>query len=296
MNNDSLFPYIVETHLVDHCNLNCQGCSHFAPLVSGEVFSDFENFKRDLLRLGQIFHDVYEIRLMGGEPLLHPDINTFIKFSRQTFPKANIAVSTNGVLLQKMPGAFWKTCAENNAYIKMTNYPIHLDFNAIKQMGKSYQVRIKIPKQVDAFFQFINIKGDSDPVRSFQTCRAMYTTPFLRDGKLYSCSFAPHVHLFNDYFKQEIPVSEKDSISMLEGVTPREIFEFLCHPIPLCKWCRTKRSYLKWGRSKKDINEWTSGEVDGISHFFEVKKNSVISAYHQVKQSSGMKKRNMDEY
>ncbi len=292
MNNEAFLPYIIEFHLVDHCNLNCAGCSHFAPLVRDEVFSDFSTFKRDLLRLSQIFTDVYEIRLMGGEPLLHSGIKDFIEFSRQTFPKTNLSVSTNGVLLQKMPAAFWQTCAANNVLVKLTNYPINLDFLAIKQLGKSHHVRMKIPKRVNAFFQFINIKGDSNPSQSFRNCRAMYTTPFLRDGNLYSCSFAPHVHFFNEYFKQSIPVTENDSIYILGDVTTQQVHTFLANPIPLCQWCKTKRPYANWGRSKGDINEWISGEANAFSHFFEFRRNSAISAYHKAKHIYEMRERN----
>jgi hypothetical protein len=290
--NATVLPYIIELHLVDHCNLNCAGCSHFAPLVKDEVFSDFNTFKRDLLRLRQIFSDVYEIRLMGGEPLLHPDINGFIEFSRQAFPKANVSVSTNGMLLQNMPSVFWQTCAVNNVLVKLTNYPIRLDLSKIKRLGKSYRVRIKIPNQVNAFFQFINIKGDSNPTHSFRNCRAMYTTPFLRDGRLYSCSFAPHVHLFNEYFNQDIPVTDGDYINILEDVTHQQVHHFLENPIPLCKWCKTMRPYVNWSRSKGDINEWISGEANSFAHFFEIKRNAVISAYHKIKQTSEMVQRN----
>lgn len=290
--NATVLPYIIELHLVDHCNLNCAGCSHFAPLVKDEVFSDFNTFKRDILRLRQIFSDVYEIRLMGGEPLLHPDINGFIEFSRQTFPKANVSVSTNGVLLQNLPSVFWQTCAVNNVLVKLTKYPIRLDLSEIKRLGKSYRVRIKIPNQVNAFFQFINIKGDSNPAQSFGNCRAMYTTPFLRDGKLYSCSFAPHVYLFNEYFNQDIPVTDGDYINILEDVTPQQVHHFLENPIPLCKWCKTMRPYVNWSRSKGDINEWISGEANSFTHFFEIKRNAVISAYHKIKQTSEMVQRN----
>lgn len=295
MIKDSILSYILEFHLVDHCNLNCAGCSHFAPLVRGEAFSDLNTFKRDLFRLRQLFDDVYEIRLMGGEPLLHPDINGFIEFSRQTYPKANISVSTNGVLLQKMPAAFWRTCAANDVLVKLTNYPINLNFSSIKQLANSYRVRLKIPKQVNTFFQFINNKGDSNPSQSFQNCRAMYTTPFLRDGRLYSCSFAPHVHLFNEYFKQEIPVTENDSINILSDVTPQQVHTFLANPIPLCQWCKTKRPYMNWGRSKGDITEWISGEADSFSHFFEIKRNAAISVYHRGKQLLEMRARNKNE-
>jgi hypothetical protein len=292
MISESFLPYITEFHLVDHCNLNCAGCSHFAPLVKDEVFSDFNDFKRDLFRLRQIFTDVYEIRLMGGEPLLHPDINNFIEFSRKTFPKSIISVSTNGVLLQKMPAAFWQTCASNDVLIKLSNYPIRLNFSAIKQISKSYNVRIKIPKRITAFFQFINIKGDSNPSQSFRNCRAMYTTPSLRNGKFYSCSFAPYVHFFNQYFDQSIPVTENDYINLFEDITPQQVNTFLQKPIPLCQWCKTRRQYVNWDKSKGDINEWISAEANPFSHFFEFKKNAAISAYHRSKHIFEMQERN----
>ena len=291
MNRSLVLPSIIELHLVDHCNLNCAGCSHFAPLVPGEVFSDLDIFKRDLSRLSQVFTDVYEIRLMGGEPLLHPKVNQFIEFSRQTFPLANISVSTNGVLLQKMPREFWQVCNANNALVKLTNYPINLNFQAIQKIAQNNHVRIKLPKRVNTFFQFINIAGDSDSNNSFRNCRAMYTTPFLRDGKLYSCSFAPHVHLFNDYFHKNIPVTHNDSINLLDNVTAQDVITFLNNPIPLCKWCKTRRPYVKWDRSKEDINEWISGDMNEFSHFFEITRSSIISKYHMLKQHLEMVQR-----
>ena len=62
----------LEHHIVDHCNLNCGGCSHFSPLAD-PWFEDFDTFKKDFLQLYDITHgNVGVIRLMGGEPLLHP--------------------------------------------------------------------------------------------------------------------------------------------------------------------------------------------------------------------------------
>lgn len=286
-----MLPYIVETHLVDHCNLNCKGCSHFAPLVHDEGFTNIDIFKRDITKLRQIFNDVYEIRLMGGEPLLHPEIDAFTKVTREIFPKARIAIATNGVLLQKMQSSFWETCEEKKALIKITNYPIHLDFKAIRQLAESHKVQIKIPKQVNAFFQFMNLNGNANPTWSFQTCRAMYLTPFLRDGKLYSCSFAPHAFIFNNYFKKVIPISEDDSINILEDVTAKEVLDFLAHPIPLCKWCLEKRPTMEWGRTKKEMNEWVGGKKSELSHFFDTNKYKAISIYHLVRQSAEMRKR-----
>ena len=63
-------PYL-ETHLCDHCNLNCKSCSHFCPLVTEPTFTDLEQYTKDIRVLSKKLA-IRTIRLMGGEPLLHP--------------------------------------------------------------------------------------------------------------------------------------------------------------------------------------------------------------------------------
>ena len=64
----------LDIHVVDHCNLRCAGCLHFAPLAT-EHFIDLAAYDRDLEMLAAVegiegYFDC--ICLMGGEPLLHP--------------------------------------------------------------------------------------------------------------------------------------------------------------------------------------------------------------------------------
>jgi MoaA/NifB/PqqE/SkfB family radical SAM enzyme len=148
------FPHILETHLVDHCNLNCKGCSHFAPLVKGEIFADIEIFKRDMERLKQLFDNIYEIRLMGGEPLLHPGLFSFVDIARKAFPNARIAIFTNGILLSGMNDNFWKSCAEKKILVKISYYPIELQLNKIMQKAKENNVKIKLPAQIKGIVKY----------------------------------------------------------------------------------------------------------------------------------------------
>jgi MoaA/NifB/PqqE/SkfB family radical SAM enzyme len=284
-----VFPFTLETHLVDHCILNCSGCSHFAPLVPGEVYADVDVYERDLHRMRELFHDIYQISLMGGEPLLHPEINSFIDITRQAFPQSKIAIFTNGMLLKSMPESFWQMCNASRARIKITQYPIALDFKSIKQFVKSKQVQIKIPKEVNTFYQFINLRGDSDPQKSFRTCRAMYTAPFLSDGKIYPCSFAPHVHYFSEYFNQTISASSKDYIDIRASTTPEDILTFLKQPIPLCRWCKERRTPIPWHISKKAIEEWTQGDSNHFSHAIYIGRKYAISKYHHTLRNLAMK-------
>jgi organic radical activating enzyme len=278
------FPYILETHLADHCNLNCKGCSHFSPLVNGEVFTDIEIFKRDMARLRQLFDNIYEIRLMGGEPLLHPELLSFFDVTRQTFPRARIALFTNGIRLLNMDDMFWDSCAQNQILVKLSYYPIDLKIHEIKRKAKEKHVRIKTPRQIKSFFKHLNISGDSDPNTSFRNCRMMFKTPQLRDGKLYPCFFPAYVHFFSDYFNESIYATENDSINLFEEVHPADILKFMDCQIPMCRWCLTKRRYEEWGLSAKDIHEWIGPEADVIPDFFRSIQIRLLHLVHESKR------------
>jgi hypothetical protein len=284
MKKKSSFPHILETHLVDHCNLNCKGCSHFAPLVKGEVFADVEIFNRDMERLKQLFDNIYEIRLMGGEPLLHPGLFSFVDIARKAFPNARIAIFTNGILLSGMNDHFWKSCAEKNILVKISYYPIELQLHKIMQKAKENNVRIKLPAQIKHFFKHMNIDGNSDPAASFRNCRLMFKTPQLRDGKLYPCFFPAYAHIFNNYFNRPIDVTDNDFINIFEFDDPSDILKSLDRPIPMCRWCLIRRSFAKWDLSQQDIHEWTGNEAATLPHLFRKLNYGAIHLYHAFKK------------
>lgn len=79
-----------EVSLTEHCNLNCVGCSHFSPLAE-PAFADFDEVSRDSQRMAQLLNGkVRYIHLLGGEPLLHPDLIRFFGMARGCFPKGEI--------------------------------------------------------------------------------------------------------------------------------------------------------------------------------------------------------------
>ena len=104
----------LEYHVAHHCNLNCRGCGHLSNLVEEESFGDFNQFKRDLTRLSELFENVKVIRLMGGEPLLNPDCISFVETARDVFPKARISIVTNGLLLPSMSCEFYRQVKKMN--------------------------------------------------------------------------------------------------------------------------------------------------------------------------------------
>src|SRR5574344_1735147 len=113
----------IDIHITNHCNLNCCCCDHLARLAD-QWFADINEYKKLLLRLKFILHDkkLYNISLMGGEPLLHSGIIQFCKISRDIFPDVNIKLVTNGILLEDKKEMFFKKLKEYNIEIYVSDY------------------------------------------------------------------------------------------------------------------------------------------------------------------------------
>jgi len=270
--------FYLEVNLVDHCNLNCKGCTHFSPL-SEQEFADFDVFEKDLLRLSQLFDNIATLRLLGGEPLLHPDLLKFIITSRSVFPNSQICLVTNGTLLSKQKDEFWNTCQQNNILIQVTRYPINLDIPIIEATAERFQSKLEVSDKISEFYKFINLSGNSPPEIAFRQCKKMGRCTTLRDGKIYACWFPPLVDIFNNYFSEKIPVEKGNHIDIHGNINGSSILEFLSHPTPMCRWCLTDWPFVQWGISHKTIDEWVE-----TNSFFLKKLFRIIS---KTREASG---------
>ena len=88
----------LEIHVVDHCNLDCIGCSHESPLMP-KRHEDPVLLYRSLKALWQCYRAPL-LKLLGGEPLLHPAIEEIIDVAKKS-TGARVRLVTNGVLLER---------------------------------------------------------------------------------------------------------------------------------------------------------------------------------------------------
>lgn len=74
-----------DIEVTEHCNLNCKSCGSFAPLAD-EEYIDIDELDRDLRRLSELSDgEVHHINILGGEPLLHPEIARIVEMVRHYF-------------------------------------------------------------------------------------------------------------------------------------------------------------------------------------------------------------------
>lgn len=251
-----------EVQLVEHCNLNCKGCSHFSPLCE-EEFLDVKEYEKDCKRLSELFDaEANFIRLMGGEPLLHPEIEKFFYITRNNFPNAVIDLDTNGILVLSMKKEFWKAMSENKINLTITKYPIKIDYEKIKKKCEEENVTFRFFDEhlVREFIHLpLDLEGRGRIENNFFKCYLANSCHTLKHGKMYTCSTIPHVNHFNEYYKCNLCISKKDSIDIYKVNSGEEILEFFAKPVPFCRYCKVedRKHGFKWDISQKDINEWT---------------------------------------
>jgi MoaA/NifB/PqqE/SkfB family radical SAM enzyme len=254
-----IFP--VEVHITEHCNLNCKGCSHFSSLA-GEEYLRIEDFEKDCIRLSRITDKLYAFKLLGGEPLLHPRITEFCDIARKYFTSIPIQIITNGILLTKQTDEFWMNCGKNRIKILISQYPVKLNKEEIKKTAKKYNVSVEYvgTTSKDRMCKMpLDLSGGQDITESYKNCIMSWgMCVTLRDGKIYPCSTPAHIKFFNKYFDKNLPVTEDDYIDIYKINSKEELVDFLCRPLPFCRFCRSKETGFGeiWDISKRKITEW----------------------------------------
>jgi len=240
-------------NIVDHCNLRCKGCDHFASIAE-ERFVSLEHIKRDLARMSILLNgNVKRIGVMGGEPLLHPELKQILISARVYFPDTLIQLVTNGLLLLRQDEEFWQICRENNITLVNTRYPINLDYEKIKKTAEVHHVLFehygftgKISKYSHKVA--LDIEGKQDPYKSFTHCSHANRFPLLMEGKLYSCPITANIRHFNKKFGTHMELADKDILDIYQVNKASKLLNFLCSPKPFCRYCNVvHRSYgLPW--------------------------------------------------
>jgi organic radical activating enzyme len=183
----------VEYSVAYHCNLKCAGCSHMAPFL-GRKFPPVESFAADVNKLSKGLH-ASDIRLVGGEPLLNPEIDSFIKIAKASKIADTVMVTTNGLLLHKMKSEFW----ENVDFVSVTLYPDALPsekyVEEFKERAQESKTRLRLFPNPVFRTTLVTRPHPKDWITDtiFRTCKNahLYHCHMIHEGRLYKCAAPP---------------------------------------------------------------------------------------------------------
>lgn len=252
----------IELNLVDHCDLDCQCCSHFSN-ISKEYCTPLHHIENDLQRLSLLCEKkLIRLRLIGGEPLLHPDLVDIMKIARHHFPFTEILVVTNGVKLKTMAPLFWETCHQQGIAIAQTKYPIALDHEGIRALAQTHQVPFRYFNDGNVLKTSLRFPLDLEKTQHLQTsydlCHQAKSCAMVMEGKLYLCPVTATSHIFNEKFGDKLEILPKDYLILEETKDMTDIAAFLNKPCPFCGYCDIQHivQNIPWKRTTGNIEEW----------------------------------------
>ena len=260
----------VHMHVVDHCNLRCRGCTHFAPIAEPRLL-DLDACERDLAAFAAIpgiEGYIRELNLMGGEPLLHPGLPEVIRISRALLQKARITLSSNGLLLERMGEGFWRAMRECDIRLYLSPYPIKVDYPALLELAESHGVSASTVGDAtgsgrgkEVFFRLaIDPTGSQDPVAAYTRCPFGGWSIQLSQGRLWPCQVTAYHAPLNERFDLGLRSVPEDSLALGDISSTDQIDDLRHRPHPMCRYCANDRlAVAEWGISRLEAEEWVAG-------------------------------------
>jgi hypothetical protein len=231
----------IEYNLTEHCNLTCGHCDHASPLLPKKL-ARLTDFTRDLQALAKVLHAA-ELRIVGGEPTLHPQIIEFLQESRRTGVAEKIKVYTNGTRLHLMPDVFWDAIDA----LELSAYPgVHIRMSRAEIEGICEKKKIDLNYHfVDGFFLSLLNQPIDDPgvvQEVFDACKNahVWSCHAVYEGRFYKCSIAPFQEQRLASLGIKAEIQNKDGVQLHDNPNLREDLEqYLADKTPLraCTWC-----------------------------------------------------------
>lgn len=267
LQNKPLLRYF-EMHLVDFCNLNCKGCTHFSNLCdenTPNAVANIDEVEKQLKQLSKLC-DVSIIRLMGGEPLLYPKLDQLLPMVRGYFPQARIFLVTNALFISRLNSYTCELIRDNEIFINISLYQPTFDkaseieeflnLNKIvhfwRDSGKGYNDT----EIVEEFHKCLSTTK-KEGSQAYTHCYNKYCW-FLRNGEISKCNYPLLIDLINCRYGSIFEVNKKDKINIFQCNSGWEIIRFLNNVIPFCKYCRDEVIKFKWesGRIHAELDDY----------------------------------------
>jgi len=182
----------LEAHIVDHCNLTCAECCSLSPLLPA-WYATPDSVADDLRKAVKVLNPGI-FKLVGGEPLLHPQLVDVILAVRETGIAPVISLTTNGLKLGDMADDFWQAIDA----LTISRYPkpqlapgliAHIEAQAAR-----FDVRLNW--KVQNTFSTMNRTPPSTDLaetqRIYHDCWIRERCHMIRDGMFYTCTRPAH--------------------------------------------------------------------------------------------------------
>lgn len=231
----------LEYPITDHCNLRCANCDHASPLLHDE-FASVERFRADLEAVVPVM-TAGDFRILGGEPLLHPQLLELLRIARALHIADTVTLITNGVLLHKAPVELWE-CIDRLWVSVYPGVALRMSIDAIRERCEQHGVFPDI-RNINSFHRTLVNHRNTDPVlvqSIFDSCKLTHEWQCytLYDGYFFKCAPAPYLTKRLALRGMQTVPANVDGVKLAGTPDLRSSLEAYlssCRPLNACAYC-----------------------------------------------------------
>ena len=246
-------PYL-EIDIVIGCNLKCEQCSHLSPYRKGFVPADdvihwFRSWSEKIVPK--------KLHLLGGEPLLHPELPRILRETKAILSQTEIGLVTNGLMFAKVSADVFKALEETQIYVIVSNHASceseQRQFDEAMSKLRNYSFAYKVRKshrkwliQYDKTPDGTPMMFSSNPLTAWEVC-ASKTCIALANNKLYKCAVLASIieGLAENAFSHENWRSALSYEPLTLEASSQEIVEHLSHrQVSACSICPDQKIWI----------------------------------------------------
>ncbi|SEK82913.1 4Fe-4S single cluster domain [Pseudobutyrivibrio ruminis] len=245
----------VEHDLTKFCNLKCKNCGHRSDEVKSIIKSDRKVFIQSLEGLRKIFSNIYQIRLMGGEPFVLDDLDWYVDTARGFFEESEIDIVTNGLLIPNVNEEILLAIKKNNINVQISQYPptrkmIEKIVYKLEQAGVKYQISSPILKFMERRenYEYVN------KIESIYRNCPNYHCHTMSDGRLFGCGIIKEL-IERDGDKVNNKLLLENSIDLINPkISGWDALILLERANTLCGYCFEEQNWVNWESLNKNYN------------------------------------------
>ena len=223
---------------------------------------DLKEYVSDLKQIKLKFWGVERIYLLGGEPLIYPQIVDAIELTRKEVPDAEIHITTNGLLIPSMSDEFYETVRKTNSHIELSMYPEtyrHKEEIARKIAEQKLEDTTILWGRIEFTKNLRQVKS-SYPEKAFENCFARKNACFLlRNGKLAVCPKMLLIDIFDKEYGIKRECSKEYIDLYAESGSGWDILNKLGKVTEMCAYCEKESVPFEWavcGRTEAAPEDW----------------------------------------
>jgi cyclic pyranopterin phosphate synthase len=185
----------LEYHIADHCNLRCDHCCSFSPILK-KWFADPDEFESDLRSVGRVVRPEF-LKIVGGEPLLHPELERLLVTAKSLAVGHRIQLTTNAFLIDRLTARGW----DSLDMIAVSLYPEpalpkeRIRFIAREGRRRNIEINWKVQDQFTCLDR-TEVASYADAARTFQQCWIRHRCNSIRRSRFYCCTRPQYVQKF----------------------------------------------------------------------------------------------------